>query len=76
MKIENQACPRCGKAFKERMDLLTHVKKVHLNGRDPACCNMVLYPHSSQTALATKKAWYRINKMPIQLYVLTETQHY
>ena len=39
MKIENQVCSECKKAFKDRRDLLTHMKKVHLNVRDHACCN-------------------------------------
>ena len=34
MKIENQVCSECGKAFKDRRDLFTHKKKVHLNVRD------------------------------------------
>jgi len=39
MKIENQVCSECGKAFKDRRDLLTHEKKVHLNVRDHTCCD-------------------------------------
>ena len=38
-KFSTKVCSECGKAFKDRRDLLTHEKKVHLNVRDHTCCD-------------------------------------
>ena len=43
MKMKNQVCSECGKAFEDRRDLLTHKKKIHLNVRDHACCDKCDY---------------------------------
>ena len=37
MTRDRELSTECGKAFKDRRDLLTHEKKVHLNVRDHAC---------------------------------------